>query len=44
VVLLPHIGSATTETRTAMAEVAVSCIEDVLSGRAPSSAVIRGRL
>ncbi|HEY8462267.1 MAG TPA: NAD(P)-dependent oxidoreductase, partial [Blastocatellia bacterium] len=39
VVLLPHIGSATMETRTAMAMLAVENVIDVLSGRAPRSEV-----
>jgi glyoxylate reductase len=39
VVLLPHIGSATIETRTAMATLAVENAIDVLSGRAPRSEV-----
>lgn len=37
--LLPHIGSATVETRTAMLELAVDCIAGVLAGRAPSNVV-----
>jgi lactate dehydrogenase-like 2-hydroxyacid dehydrogenase len=37
--LLPHIGSATVETRTAMLELAVDGIADVLAGRAPSNVV-----
>ena len=32
VVLTPHLGSATTETRTAMAVLAASNVVDVLSG------------
>jgi glyoxylate reductase len=39
VVLLPHIGSATLETRTAMAMLAVENAIDVLSGRAPRSEI-----
>jgi glyoxylate reductase len=39
VVLLPHIGSATLETRTAMAMLAVENAIDVLSGRRPRSEV-----
>src|SRR5262249_24872331 len=39
VVLLPHIGSATLETRTALAMLAVENAIDVLSGRAPRSEV-----
>lgn len=39
VVLAPHIGSATRETRTAMAELAVRNVVDVLSGRPPSTPV-----
>lgn len=37
--LLPHIGSATVETRTAMASLAVDGIEAVLSGRTPDNVV-----
>lgn len=39
VVLLPHVGSATVETRTAMALLAVENTIDALSGRTPRSAV-----
>lgn len=39
VVLAPHLGSATTETRTAMADLAVSNVLAVLSGRAPLTPV-----
>lgn len=39
VVLLPHIGSATRETRTAMALLAVENTIDALSGRTPRNAV-----
>lgn len=39
--LLPHIGSATVETRTAMAELAIEGIAAVLSGRMPEN-VVRG--
>jgi glyoxylate reductase len=39
VLLLPHIGSATMETRTAMAMLAVENVIDALSGRAPRSEV-----
>lgn len=35
VVLLPHIGSATRQTRSRMGEVAAQCIIDVLAGRRP---------
>ena len=35
VVLLPHLGSATVETRTAMAELAAKNVKAVLDGRAP---------
>ena len=35
VVLAPHLGSATRETRTAMAELAVRNVVEVLAGRAP---------
>ena len=37
--LLPHIGSATVETRTAMAELAIAGIAAVLSGEAPANVV-----
>ncbi|MBL8191446.1 MAG: D-glycerate dehydrogenase [Acidobacteria bacterium] len=40
VVLLPHIGSATRETRTAMAMLAVENAIDVLSGRNPRNPVV----
>jgi glyoxylate reductase len=39
VVLAPHLGSATTETRTAMAMLAVDNVVAVLSGRAPLTRV-----
>lgn len=39
VVLAPHIGSATRETRTAMAELAVKNVIEVLAGRAPLTPV-----
>lgn len=38
-VLLPHVGSATTETRTRMARLAAQGICDVLAGRAPPNLV-----
>jgi len=41
VVLLPHIGSATTETRLAMAKLAADNIISVLSGRKPLTSVWR---
>lgn len=37
VVLLPHIGSASRQTRHRMAEVAVNCVLDALSGKRPDS-------
>ncbi len=37
--LLPHVGSATIETRTAMAELAIDGIVAVLSGRTPDNVV-----
>jgi glyoxylate reductase len=43
VVLLPHIGSATRETRAAMAELAATSAVAVLQGREPPTAVVRGR-
>ena len=39
VVLAPHLGSATTETRTAMADLAVSNVLSVLDGRPPLTPV-----
>ncbi|MEZ6028266.1 MAG: D-glycerate dehydrogenase [Hyphomonadaceae bacterium] len=39
--LLPHIGSATIETRTAMAELALDGIAAVLSGKSPAN-IVRG--
>lgn len=39
VVLLPHIGSATVETRTAMAELAAKNVAAVLAGRGPITPV-----
>lgn len=39
VVLVPHLGSATRETRTAMADLAVRNVIEVLSGRSPLTPV-----
>ena len=39
VLIVPHLGSATTETRTAMADLAVENVVAVLSGRAPLTPV-----
>jgi glyoxylate reductase len=39
VMLVPHLGSGTTETRTAMAELAVNNVVAVLSGRPPLTPV-----
>lgn len=39
VVLLPHVGSATREVRTAMGDLAVANVLDVLEGRAPRTGV-----
>ncbi len=39
VVLSPHIGSATTETRTAMADLAIRNVVAVLSGQPPLTPV-----
>lgn len=39
VVLLPHLGSATVETRNAMGFLALDCIDAVLAGQAPSNLV-----
>lgn len=41
VVLLPHLGSATVETRDAMAELAANNVVEVLAGRAPLTPVTR---
>ena len=38
-VLAPHIGSATTETRTAMAQLCADAVIAVLSGRRPANLV-----
>jgi glyoxylate reductase len=43
VVLLPHLGSATRETREAMADLAVDNALAVLSGRRPATVVVEGR-
>jgi lactate dehydrogenase-like 2-hydroxyacid dehydrogenase len=40
VVLLPHLGSATVETREAMGFLALDGIDAVLSGRTPPNAVV----
>ncbi len=42
VVLAPHIGSATRETRSAMARLAVQGVADVLAGREPANRVATG--
>ena len=39
VVLLPHVGSATVQTRTKMARLAAQGIADVLDGRTPPNLV-----
>jgi glyoxylate reductase len=39
VVLAPHLGSATTETRTAMADLAATNVIDILSGKPPLTPV-----
>jgi len=39
VLLVPHLGSATTETRTAMADLAVQNVVAVLSGKPPLTPV-----
>lgn len=41
-ILLPHIGSATHETRTKMAELAASNIVNVLTGKEPITPVTKG--
>lgn len=43
VVLLPHVGSATHETRAAMAELAAANVAAVLEGGDPPTPVVRGR-
>jgi glyoxylate reductase len=43
VVLLPHVGSATRETRAAMAELAAANVAAVLGGGEPPTPVVRGR-
>ncbi len=43
VVLLPHLGSATLEARSAMAGLAVANVAAVLAGREPPAPVVRGR-
>jgi glyoxylate reductase len=42
VVLLPHVGSATRETRAAMAELAAANVTAVLEGGEPPTPVVRG--
>lgn len=42
VVLLPHVGSATVETRAAMAELAAHNVAAVLEGNEPPTPVVRG--
>lgn len=42
VVLLPHVGSATVETRETMAVLAAESVLDVLAGRAPRFQVVSG--
>jgi glyoxylate reductase len=39
VILIPHLASATTETRTAMADLAASNVIHVLGGRPPITAI-----
>jgi len=43
VVLLPHLGSATRETRAVMAELVVDNVRAVLAGRTPPTPVVAGR-
>ena len=43
VLLVPHLGSGTTETRTAMADLAVENVLAVLAGRPPLTPVARSR-
>ena len=40
VVLLPHLGSATTETRDAMGRIVLSGIGAILAGETPSNLVV----
>lgn len=40
VLLVPHLGSATTETRTAMADLAASNVLAVLGGKSPLTAIV----
>jgi lactate dehydrogenase-like 2-hydroxyacid dehydrogenase len=40
VVLLPHLGSATTETRDAMGRVVLAGIGAILAGETPSNMVV----
>jgi lactate dehydrogenase-like 2-hydroxyacid dehydrogenase len=40
-VLAPHIGSATTEARTQMAQLCADAVIDVLAGRRPANLVNR---
>jgi glyoxylate reductase len=42
-VLLPHIGSATLETRARMADLAARNVVEVLAGRRPPNPVVEGR-
>ena len=44
VVLMPHVGSATVETRSAMAELAARNVVAVLEGREPPTPVVRGKI
>ncbi|MDN8660502.1 hydroxyacid dehydrogenase, partial [Staphylococcus aureus] len=39
VVLTPHIGNATVETRAAMGKIAIANVEAVLAGKAPLHSV-----
>jgi glyoxylate reductase len=43
VVLAPHLGSATRETRAAMADLAIDNVLAVLAGRRPPTPVVDGR-
>ena len=44
VLLMPHAGSATVETRSAMADLAVANVEAVFDGREPPTPVVRGNI
>ena len=43
IVLLPHLGSATTETRENMVDMAIRNVESALAGKTPANLVNRSR-